>query len=88
MRNIELEKFKHMHYIEYTPGFTARIVDYPTPFGLADVNILSRTVVNFNNLDLDLEADRDEADESELDDGGYAVPLNPSVKLASMLLPQ
>lgn len=37
-----------MHYIDYTPGTIARITDYPTRHGHADVNLLSRLVVKFN----------------------------------------
>lgn len=38
-----------MHYIEYIPGTIARITDKPTRHGHEDVNLLSRTVVKFND---------------------------------------
>ena len=37
-----------MHYVQYTPGFIARIITEPTRHGSTDVNRLSQLVVKFN----------------------------------------
>lgn len=58
MRNIELEKFKLMYYIEYLPGIIARVSNKPALIPInadgsqcqsEDVNILSQIVCNFND---------------------------------------